>query len=78
MRWQDYVFTGGSVLFCVTLVPMLRAAHKPPLHSSLPIALTLFVFAATYATLGFVLAPAIELVQGLAWGALAWQAGRKL
>lgn len=73
MRWQDLVFTAGSVMFCVTLVPMLRAKTPPPLISSVPIALGLYVFAVTYLTLGFVLAPAIELVQAGLWTALAAQ-----
>lgn len=73
MRWQDFVFTSGSFFLVVTLYPMLRAATKPPLHSSVPIAVILFVFAATYLTLGFVLAPAIEFVQACAWAWLAVQ-----
>lgn len=73
MLWQDAVFTFGSLFLTITLVPMLRAHSKPPLTSSVPIALILYVFAATYLTLGFVLAPAIEGVQATLWAWLAVQ-----
>lgn len=78
MHWQDYVFAVGSFFLIVTLIPMLRAAHKPPLHSSLPIAAILYVFAFTYGTLGFALAPVIEFVQGSLWLWLGWQRVREV
>lgn len=73
VRWQDPVFTAGSVFLCVTLIPMLRMKAKPPLTSSLPIAVILYAFSFTYATLHFVLAPVIEFVQASMWLWLAWQ-----
>lgn len=73
MQWQDYVFTVGSFLLIVTLIPMLRSKHGAPVWSALPIAAILFVFAATYLTLGFKLAPTIEAVQATLWVYLAWQ-----
>lgn len=72
MRWQDYVFTVGSFFLTVTLIPMLRSKIKPPVSSSLPIAAILYVFAATYVPLGFVLAPTIEAVQASLWLWMAW------
>ena len=73
MRWQDYVFTFVSLVFCVTLVPMIRAQTKPPLISSVPITLGLYVFVGLYLTLHFVLAPTVDFVQGSLWAWLGWQ-----
>ncbi len=73
MRWQDVVFTIGSIVFCITLVPMLRAEHKPPLITSVPIGAFLYIFAFAYLTLGFVAAPIIEFIQATAWMWLAVQ-----
>lgn len=73
MIWQDVAFTLGSLVLCITLIPMLRTDHHPPLISSVPIALVLAVFTLTYVTLGFVLAPLIEGTQTLLWAWLALQ-----
>jgi hypothetical protein len=36
MRWQEVAFSAGSIIFCIGLIPMLRAESKPPLtHPSL-------------------------------------------
>jgi hypothetical protein len=71
------VFTSGSFWLTVCIWPMLRAEHKPPLTSSVPVAVILYVFAATYMTLGFVLAPVIESIQATLWALLAWQRWRQ-
>lgn len=77
MRWQDSVFTTGSFWLTVCIWPMLKQESKPPLHSSVPVAVILYVFAATYTTLGFTLAPVIETVQATLWAILAWQRWRQ-
>ena len=75
MHWQDFVFTAGSFILCLTMIPMLRAAVPPPWRSSVPIALILYVFTLTYLSLGFVIAPVVEGIQATAW---AWLAFRDL
>lgn len=77
MRWQDLVFTIGSLILTISIIPMVRAKTKPPLSASVPVAVILYVFAATYLTLNFIAAPAIEVVQATLWAALAVQRVRK-
>lgn len=73
MKWQDGVFTIGSFILMLTLLPMLRQKAKPPLTSSVPIAFVLYAFAFTYVTLHFVLAPIVEDIQATMWAWMGWQ-----
>lgn len=49
--WQDAVFTVGSVLFFVSLLPALRDGQKPPVKTSLLTGVVLSIYAVTMATL---------------------------
>lgn len=73
MRWQDLVFTLGSIVLLIAVIPMIMAKDKPPLSASVPAALILWVFAFTYFTLHFILTPIIEVIQGSLWAVLVWQ-----
>lgn len=73
MIWQDWVFTVGSLILTVGILPMLWHKHKPPLTSSIPVFVVLYAFTATYPTLNIYLACAIEGVQSTLWVALAVQ-----
>lgn len=71
--WQDYVLTAIQIVFCITLIPMLRAPEKPPLSSSLMTGIVLLVSAFTVATLGLWLAAISQSVVGVQWLTLAYQ-----
>lgn len=75
--WQDYVLTGIQIVFCITLIPMLRAKEKPPLSSSLMTGVVLLVSAGTMATLHLWLAAVSQFVVGLQWLTLAYQRFQK-
>ncbi len=71
--WQDYVLTAIQIVFCITLIPMIRASEKPPLSSSLMTGIVLLVSAFTVATLGLWLAAISQSIVGLQWLTLAYQ-----
>jgi hypothetical protein len=74
MRWQDVGFTVGSLIMTIGILPMVFHKTKPPLLASVPVVVVLYFFAFMYATLGFVLAPAVEAVQATLWLVLVVQA----
>ena len=71
--WQDYVLTTVQVFFCLTLIPMLLAEKKPPLMSSIPTGLAIFVSVAVFITLHLWFAAVSSAIVGIQWLALAWQ-----
>lgn len=74
--WQDYVLTAIQVVFCITLIPMLRAKEKPPLSTSIMTGTVLLVNAFAVATLDLWLAAVTQAVVGLQWLFLAYQRTR--
>lgn len=60
-------------MFGFALVPMLLHKNKPPLSASVPTALVLAVFTATYVTMGFYFSSVVCGIESLMWGTLAWQ-----
>ncbi len=70
---QDSVLAMVNIAFCFTLVPMLKASHKPPLASSLTTGGLLLVAAVTVATLHLWLAAITQGLVGLQWLWLAKQ-----
>lgn len=71
--WQDYVLMAIQIFFCFTLIPILFAEEKPPLISSIPTGLALFISAAILATLNLWLTMFFQIVMGAQWLTLAWQ-----
>jgi len=71
--WQDYVLMAANVVFCLTVVPMLFAREKPPLWTSIPTTVVLWVIGATYLTLQFWFATATLFIVGTEWSVLAYQ-----
>ena len=71
--WQDYALTIVQISFCIPLVPMILAKEKPPLVSSIPVAIALLLGAATVATLHLWLAAGTPAVTGIEWAILAYQ-----
>ncbi len=71
--WQDYVLTFGQIVFCLTLIPMLRAKEKPPLSSSIPTGILLLVSASMLFTLHLWLTAITQSIVGMQWLVLAIQ-----
>lgn len=68
-QWQDLIFTAGSVVFILALIPTLRAPEnqKPRASTSLITGLTLVVFSATYLTLSLYLSSMTTMITALIW-----------
>lgn len=77
--WQDFVFSIGSIVFCIALMPTILGKAKPPLLTAAPIALVLFIFALTYASLNLWFASTTTLLTSVLWTIVATQVvlGRK-
>ena len=73
MVWQDLVFTGGGFVLTAGLVPMLRAAERPPLRTSLTLLAVLSSYVVALASLGLWLSAAGTALQAAVWGVFAVQ-----
>lgn len=77
VMWQDYVITIGLVVFCLSLIPAIRAEHKPPLMTSMPTAFFQYVFLVTFASLELWLSAVGASVLAVLWTTLAVQKYRQ-
>lgn len=75
--WQDLIFTAGSIIFALALMPSILGPHKPALASSITTASVLYVFAATYLTLDLIFSAVATFTTGAMWTALAIQKYRQ-
>ena len=74
MHWQDIVFSIGSWIFAIALVPsILSKTDKPALSSSLLTASLLTLYVPTYASLHLVVSAISGGVIATAWWSLAYQ-----
>jgi hypothetical protein len=76
VKWQDAVFTVGSVIFSVALLPMVFGRTKPARSSALSTAAILWAFSLTYLTLALVFAAVSSAVTASLWTVLTVQANR--
>ncbi len=74
---QDAVFTIGTVVFTIALLPTLRDRQKPPLATSIPITLTLVAFASSFLSLGLWFTAVATAIECGCWGAIAVQRYRQ-
>ena len=72
--WEDVIFTAGQVCFGVSLLGMLRSAHKPPAWSAAMYAFWVWAFTAADISLGLPLATVTAAINAAMWTWLAWQA----
>jgi len=49
--WQDWIFTIGSLIFVLALIPAIKAKEKPPVKTSLSTGLVLLAFVCCYISL---------------------------
>ena len=71
--WQDFILTGGSIVFIIALIPSVLSKDKPALSTSLITGLTLFVFGVVYATLALWITAILTWIITALWFTLAIQ-----
>lgn len=78
MIWQDAPLVAGSILFVVT-TGMLFFDRNTALRRriTVPVALTLLMFACLYTSLGLYGKGSLDLVQGAFWAMIAVKRGPK-
>lgn len=67
MIWQDVVFMLGGFIFAPALVVAIIKGTKFPTLTSLPTAIVLTAYCATYVTMGFWLAFISTALTALCW-----------
>lgn len=77
MNVHDLIFTLGLVGTAAFLLPMLRGDFKPPLTTSIPMAVILGAFTVNFYALGLGLSTVLEAANALGWAALALQRARQ-
>lgn len=73
MHWQDIVFTLGTVVFIIALIPSIRSEEKPALSTSFPTATVLAVFTYVYFSLSLWITAAFTAIICFLWFVLAFQ-----
>lgn len=71
--WQDFVLTGGTVVFIIALIPSVIGRDKPAMVTSIATGSVLAVFAIVYATLGLWFSTLTTSLTSLTWFILAIQ-----
>lgn len=70
--WQDGVFLAGNIVLALVLLPTLRDPDAIiPLWTSVPTALTLYVYGATFLTLDLYLSGISLFATALIWTLIA-------
>ncbi len=73
VHWQDLIFSVGSWIFIVSLIPTIRGKQKPELSTSVVTTIVLVFFAISYLTLGLLLSALATLGTATCWGILVYQ-----
>ena len=77
MQWQDWVFSIGSWIFIIALIPTIKGKDKPQLSTSLITGTILATFAVAYFTLELWLSTISTIGTSLSWFILAYQKFRQ-
>lgn len=73
MSWQDIVFSIGTLIFSVSLIPSIKSKDKPHIFTSLSTGFVLIVFAGTYWTLNLRYSFIMAIINAVMWLTLARQ-----
>ncbi len=73
MSWQDSVFTIGSIILGIALLPSMLGPNKPELATSVMTSCVLYFFAFTYSSLGLVFSTIAVGLTAIMWTILAIQ-----
>lgn len=76
--WQDAIFTTGTVLFGLALIPTIYASAKPDLWTSALTAAVLAMFTVAHFTLTLWFASAASAILAVEWSVLGYQRWRQL
>lgn len=72
LRWQDWVFSTGSIIFDITLWGiLLNPMSKVSMWSSIVTAAVLYVFSWTQWTMGLRVTPCLTLITATEWALVA-------
>ena len=71
--WQDAVFSAGTVIFILALMPTLLGPNKPSSITSVLTGTILLCFGATYLTLGLWLSGFVAFLNAIVWLAIFFQ-----
>lgn len=77
MIWQDFVFTGGTAIFCLGLLKAIRNRQPPPPWTCGSHTATIVAFAVAHASNGYWMSTALTLLCAIEWAVLWWQSVRK-
>ena len=70
---QDYIYTAGSILFILSLLPALKAKEKPPRFTCALTGSVLYVYAINGYTLDLYFTAITTLVTAAVWTVLLFQ-----
>jgi hypothetical protein len=71
--WQDAVFSAGTVIFILALLPTLLGPNKPSPITSVLTGAILICFAITYVTLGLWLSGSVAFINAIVWLVIFFQ-----
>lgn len=77
MQWQDWIFSVGTWIFVVALIPTIRGKQKPELSTSIVTGSILAVFVITYLSLNLWLSALSNVLTSGSWFLLAYQKYRQ-
>ncbi|MBP6041494.1 hypothetical protein KA529_00545 [Candidatus Saccharibacteria bacterium] len=75
--WEDLVIGLGNIVLSISLFSAVRDSQKPPLSTSIPTAITIYIFCIAQISLGLYLTTAVTFVVATLWAVLAWQRFRQ-
>jgi len=67
MMWQDLIFSIGSIIFIIALIPTIIYGLKPPKLTSLPTALVLTLYSFTLYSLDLYWSAGLNLLTAILW-----------
>ncbi len=73
-QYADPILMAGGFVFAATLVPTaIDPEAKVPVTTSVPTAITLYVFTLTYISISFILTATSMGLSALVWTFIAWK-----
>lgn len=76
--WQDYIFSVGSLIFILALLPVLKTAEKPPVKTSLQTGGVLLIYSTIcYTTMHLWYSFATTLLLAVMWLVIGFQRWRE-
>jgi hypothetical protein len=77
MLINDLVFTIGSIVFLIALIPSLTSENKPDKTTSAITSSVLFLFTLNYLSIGLYISAFVGFITAFAWLILYRQANKK-